>query len=192
MMSSAMPSAKNSWSGPGDIFQVLFAAIGERGVQAVADIVMHPGRNSHAARRRNLLQPGGDVDAVAQDVVAINDDVTQVNTDAEDYAPVLINAGVAFRHALLNFDHALGRIHHGGELQQQAIAHGLDDAAAMFGNLAVDHFRPVGPQTGQGPSLVHAHELGIADYVGGYDGRQPALCSLRHHSHQTMPIPVRQ
>jgi hypothetical protein len=164
--------------GPRDVFQALFAAVRESSLQAVADILMHSGGYRHAARRRDLLQAGGDVDAVAQNIIAVDDDVAQIDANAECDAVIFLDVGIACRHALLHFDHALGGIHHGGEFQQQAIAHGFDDAAAVALDQCVDQFRAMAAQVGKRAGFVHAHQPGIANHVGRNNGRQSALSAL--------------
>jgi len=104
--------------GPGDIFQGLRATVRKGSIQAVAYILMHAGGYGHAVWLRNLLQAGGDINAVAQDVFAVNNNIAQNNANAEDNAPRHIDAVVACPNALLDLDHALGGVYHGGEFQQ--------------------------------------------------------------------------
>jgi len=61
-----------------------------------------------------------------------------------------------------------------------AIAHCLDDPAAVFGNPAVNQFRPVVTQGRKGTSLVRAHQARIGNNISRYDGRQPVLRFLSH------------
>jgi hypothetical protein len=55
------------------------AAVVERGVETITHILMPAARYANPSRRRDLLQTGGDVGAVAKDVVALNDDVAKVD-----------------------------------------------------------------------------------------------------------------
>ena len=109
-------------------------------------IFIYPPRYRYTAGLGNLLQSGGDVDAVAQNVLAINDDITEVDANPEDDAPSFICAFVAFGHAFLHFDHALRGFYDRREFQQQTIAHGFDDTPAVFSNFTVDQFSPMRPQ----------------------------------------------
>ncbi len=80
----------------------------------------------------------------------------------------------------LPIDGAIDRIDDAGELDQQAIAHQLDDAPAV----ALDH----GPQdllaqvpdAAQCAGLVLPHQAGISDHIGGQDRGESAL-------HQGLP-----
>jgi|SRR5271163_754145 len=80
----------------------------------------------------------GDVDAVAVEVVALNDHVAEIDADAQFHAVVRPDARVSLRHRLLHLDRAAHRIDDAGKFDQQAVAGGLDDAAAMFGDFRID------------------------------------------------------
>src|SRR4030095_2287542 len=110
------------------------------------------------SRRRDLLQTGRDVDAVAKDVVALDDDVADVDADAEGNAPILGYPGGAVGDRLLHFNSTAHGIDDAGELQQQAIAGGLDDATAVAGDGRVDNFLPNGLQRRQRAALVLDHQ----------------------------------
>ncbi len=84
------------------------------------------------------LKPRRDVDAVAEDVVAVDDDVADVDADAKHDALVLGLLGIAVQHAALDSDRASDRVDHAGKLDEQAVAGGLDDAAAMAGDGRID------------------------------------------------------
>ena len=57
-----------------------------------------------------------------------------IDADAEFDAPVGRHVGVALRHSALHLDGAAHRIDDAGELDQDAVAGGLDDAAAVLGD----------------------------------------------------------
>ena len=76
------------------------------------------------------FQPRRDVDAVAQNVVALDQHIAEVDADAIDDALGLRNVGVALGHQLLDRDRAFDGGDDGGKLQQQPVAHRLDDAPA--------------------------------------------------------------
>ena len=85
-----------------------------------------------------LLQAGGDVDAVAVDVLALDDHVAEVDADAERDALGLGHVPLALGHALLDRDRAGDRVDDAGELDQRAVAHQLDDPALVLGDQRVD------------------------------------------------------
>jgi hypothetical protein len=97
-------------------------------------------RDANAARLGQRLQPRRDIDSVAEDVATIDDDVTEIDADAKADAPRLRNVPVAVEHGALDLGSAAHRVDDTAELHQQSVAGGLDDAAAMFGDLRVDEF----------------------------------------------------
>src|SRR6266446_4510810 len=83
------------------------------------------------------FEPCGDIDAVAVNVVLVNDDVAEIDADAELDAALLGDAVIAQCHFALQFDRARHRIDDAGEFDQQPVAGGLHDAAAMLGDPGV-------------------------------------------------------
>ena len=79
-----------------------------------------------------LLETRRDVDAVAMPVRALHDHFAEVDSNANIDALILRLAGVSLRHSSLDIDRALNRIDDAPELGQEAIAHELEDAAAML------------------------------------------------------------
>ena len=72
-------------------------------------------RQADSVRLGDPLESRGDIDAVAHQVaVGLLDHVAEVNPDAKFDLPLMRQAGVAFRHPVLEFDGA---------------AHGVDYAA---------------------------------------------------------------
>jgi hypothetical protein len=48
-----------------DVLEGLPPEVAYRGVDAVANLILHRGRHANAARRRQAFKPRGDVDAIA-------------------------------------------------------------------------------------------------------------------------------
>ena len=136
--------------------------------------------DGYAAGFADLLQARRDIDAVAEDVIALDGDIAQVNPNAEADGSLVGDAVVPLDHTFLNADAAFDGGDNAGKLQQQAIAHRLDDAPAMFGDQGVDQFGAVRAQSAERTGFVRTHKTRIADNVSGYDGREPALGPLRH------------
>ena len=84
--------------GARDVLHRLLAEIGEGQRQLVPDLLVGRARDADAAGLAQRLQPGGDVDAVAENVVAVDDDVADIDADAEDDLLVFGNGRVAARH----------------------------------------------------------------------------------------------
>ncbi len=74
------------------------------------------------ARTRNALQPRGDVDTVAENVIAFDNHIPQVNADAEFDAALLRHIGVSLPNSALNLYGARHRAHHAWEFHEDTIA----------------------------------------------------------------------
>src|ERR1700688_1314565 len=73
----------------GDGLQPPFAEIANRNVELPSDLVVGGVGEADAARRRDALEPGGDIDAVAHEVaVALDHDIAEIDADPELDAPV--------------------------------------------------------------------------------------------------------
>jgi len=66
----------------------------------------------------------------------------------------------------LYFDRAAHRIDHAGELDDQAVAHGARNTAAMCEDLGIDQVAPDRLERRQSALFVDPHEAGVADNIG--------------------------
>ena len=149
----------------GDVLDLLRAEILEGKAQLVQDLIAHDPADADPARIGQRLQPRGDIDAIAEDVVAVDDDVADIDADAKVESLIGCNACVALRHAALHVDRAAHRIDDAREFHQQAVTGGLDDPAVVFGDLGIDKLPPVGLQRRQGAAVVRAHETRVAGHI---------------------------
>src|SRR5271166_1773892 len=154
--------------------------------------------DANAARLANALQPRGDIDAVAQNVLAVDQHVAETDADAVGDASGFGSAGVAFGHLLLHQNRAFDRRDDGRKFQQDPIAHRLDEPPAESAN---DRRRCLAmfPDRPRRPRLVLAHEARVADDVGGEDRGEAAgggHCSgtpaLGRPSLRNSPAPLRK
>src|SRR5207247_4754247 len=83
---------------PRDVLDLLLARVVEGEVELVAHLIAHDTADADAARLGERLEAGGDVDAVAIDVVVVADDVADIDADAELDALVGRTIAVAPRH----------------------------------------------------------------------------------------------
>ena len=165
----------------GDVLDALFAEILEVDRKLVANLIAGGARDADAAGPGQCFEPRGDVDAVAEDVLALDDHVAHVDADAELEPALLGNARVAPGHGVLDLDRALHGIDDAGELGQEAIAHGLDDAPVTGRDHRLDQLAKMGLEGAERARFVGPHQPRVADHVGGQDRRQPArLVRLIH------------
>ena len=101
--------------------------------------------DQHPAGLAQLLQPGGDVDPVAHQVVALDHHVAEIDADPEHDAPVGRRLGLPVGDHLLDRDRAGDGIDHRGELDDRPVAHQLDDAALVLGQQRVDRLLAQAP-----------------------------------------------
>ena len=135
---------------PLDVLEPLLAEGREAAVELALEVVVGGARDHDPARLGELLEPGGDVDAVAVEVaVVLADHVAEVDADAEADALLLGHLRLALRHAALDRDRAGDRVDDARELAERAVAHELDDAAAVLGDERLDQLLAVRLEPGE-------------------------------------------
>src|SRR5437764_12090569 len=122
---------------PSDVLDLLLSHILKAKIDFVAHLVAHNLADADPARFGQGFQARGDIDAVAIDVVRVDDDVAEIDADAELDPPRLRNTGIVPSHLALQFGRAAHRIDDAGEFDQEPVSGGLDDAAAMPGDIGV-------------------------------------------------------
>jgi len=135
-------------------------------------ILVHPRGDAYAAGRREAFDAHRDVDAFAEDVVAVMRDVADIDAEPEHDTARRSHVAVARRHLPLHRDRALDRVHGRGELDQQAVAGGLDDTAAVARDRGVDQLAAMGTQRRLRAGLVDPDHAAVAGDVRREDGRE--------------------
>ena len=128
------------------------------------------------------FQPGGDIDAVAENVVIVDDDVADMDADAKCDAAILRHGRIGLRHGALNVERAAHRVDRAGEFDQHAVAGRLDDAAAMFGDFRIDQRAPAVLESRQSSLFVASHEPAVTDDVCRKNGCETALHAGARHT----------
>src|SRR5262249_43565047 len=123
--------------------------------------VAHGAGDIDAARLRHRLQPRGHIDAIAVDVVTHADDVADVDADSEHDPLHRRHRLVALGHAALHFDRTAHGIDRACELDQQAVARRLDDAARVAGDGGVYQFPAAPIQRTKRPDLTGPHRVAV-------------------------------
>src|SRR4051812_29942486 len=101
-----------------------------------------------------------------------------MDTDAELDAPVRRDYCISLGHCALYRERAAHRVDDARKFDKQSIAGGLDDAAAMLGDLRITQFAPDCPQGGERALFVSPHEPRVAGDICRQDRSQSALDPL--------------
>jgi len=164
----------------GNVLQPPFADFLEADSDFAAHLVAHLGGNTYAARLCVLLQACCQVDAISIEVLSLDDDIAEIDADAHGRASVERCFGSRFRQSLLERHRALDGIDRAGELDQHAVAHDLEDAAAVTCDERLQCLA-LRPDGGNCARLVLLHQPGVTNHVGGQDGSQSTLNALPGH-----------
>jgi hypothetical protein len=128
---------------PRDILDLVLPGIREIERQLVPDRVPHYARDRDAAWLGECLKSCRDVDTVTEQVTFLGDYIAKSDAHPKGNARLWWRASVPRDHSALNLDRATHGLNGTGELDQHAIAGGLDDLPAMFLDLRIDEFSPV-------------------------------------------------
>jgi hypothetical protein len=144
----------------------VLARVLERHRELAVDLLVHGAGHEHAARVREGLQPGGDVDAVAVDPRVVVDDIAEIDADPKAHASVLGHGLIAGGHDSLDLDRAFGGTDDAGKFSEDAITGGVDDPTSVAGDQRQDHAL-MRLEVAHGGRLVFVHEPAVAGDVGG-------------------------
>ena len=161
-----------------DVLQALKAHIIVGEIDLAADLPVCVVRDADAARLRDSFEAGGDVDAIAKNIVVIDDNVTDVNADTKFDPVVRRHVGILRSHIALNFDRASRRIHRTGKLDQHAVARGLDDAAPMLDDLRIEKSFSECLQLAERALFIGAHEPAVTGDICRQNSRQSPFHAL--------------
>src|SRR5207248_8015022 len=84
-----------------DILELLLASILKSHIQSIPHLLMRGIRDADAAWLRNTFQAGGNIDAIAEDVIACDQHVAEIDADTEQHLAVLGHIRVPLGHALM-------------------------------------------------------------------------------------------
>src|SRR5262245_31612973 len=161
-----------------DVLERDLALVVETHIDPVTDLIMNSTRDRNASRDSDAFEPRCNIDAITEDIVVVDDDVSQMDADAELDPLGLRYLRVLVSHAALNFDGASRCIDGTGKFDEHAIASGLDDAAAMFGDCGVDKRFFESLQLRQRAFLVGTNQAAITGDIRRQDSCQSPLYGL--------------
>src|SRR6516164_1283016 len=154
---------------PGDVLDLLLAEVLETEFEPVAYLIADDPADADTTWLGQGLQPRGDIDPVAEDVVSLNEHVAEVDADAElDQVPWRRTL-VAVGHCPLHLDGTTHRVNHARELRQEAVAGVLYDQAPVLPDLRIDQLPEMGLEPFVGPLLIRPHQPRIPGDISGED-----------------------
>ena len=115
------------------------------------------------------LEPGGDVDAIAEDVVAIDDDVAEIDTDPQLETAFGRDRVVDGTRRSLHLEGAVQRVDDARKIRQKAVACGADDPSAVRRYQRVDSAAEPSERLMR-TRFVLAHQAAETDHIGMQNG----------------------
>jgi hypothetical protein len=163
-----------------DVLDLLIAQIVEPQRQLVAEVIPRDGRDADRPRLSEGFKASSDVDPVAEQILAVDHDIADMHTNAELHRLVGGTAGVFGSERCLHRDGTSDGIDRAGEVGDDAVTSGVEDAAPVRRDQFVDDCA-AGRQPSQRADLVARHQPALAGDVGGEDRGQFALYRLDGH-----------
>jgi hypothetical protein len=165
------------WSG--DVLEFLLPEINECFLDPVTHLAVGVIGEADTSRLSNPFEARCNVDAVAHQIaVALLDHVPQVDANAKLDAALGRQPSVALDHAVLHVDGAADGVDDASELDEDAVAGTLDDAAMMQGDGWINQVAAQRPQPRQRSLLVGSGKPALASHIGRQNGRE--FAGLRH------------
>ena len=94
------------------------------------------------------LKSRGDIDPIAENIIAVDDDIAEIHPNAILNARVICAAAFASARFSLHIDRATDGILRAAKFYKQTIACRLNDPPPVFGDFRVDQFSAMGSLPG--------------------------------------------
>jgi len=150
-------------------FEALLTHIGKLGLDLAAHLPEGVFGNANPIGLGHPLQPGRDVDAVAEDVVTLDQHIAKVDADTPFHSPVAGKRGVPLRRQALQRQGAFDGAHHRGELDQHTVARCLEDPPAALGNDRIGR-DPMVTHRLRRARFIEPHQPAVANDISREDG----------------------
>jgi hypothetical protein len=147
-------------------------------IELVSDMIVYRLRDANSAGLGERLDPGGDVDAIAKDVVAIDDYIAEVDTDPQLEPAFGRERIVDPTRGALHLDGAVDRVDDTREIGKQAVARCTDDPSAMRPDKGVDNAAKLAERSMRA-CLIHTHQPAETDYIRVQNGGEFPLPGRR-------------
>ena len=141
-------------------------------------MIAHRSRDADAARRTFGLKPRRHIHRVAVEVSAIGNRVAKVDADAEADGSIRRLIAIMDRNLLLHLHRTAHRSIDAVEHDEQRVAAGLNDPAAMLLDRRVDQVAAERTQPCKRPCVIQADQAAVTHHVGIDHGDQlpPIWC----------------
>ena len=157
---------------PSDVLQIERPKLLEHQIEPAMHMIAHGSRDADTARRTFGLKSRRHIHRVAVQVSPIGNRVAKVDPDAEADGSIWRLISVVDRNLLLHLHGTAHRPVDAVEHDEQGVAAGLDDPAAMLLDRRIDQVSPESPQPLEGSRVVQADQAGVANHVGIDHGDQ--------------------
>src|SRR5262249_29859364 len=118
----------------------LLAHILEAKVELSDCILLDACRNTNSAWIGQTFQPSSNIHAITENITILNNHVANIDAHSQLNAFLGINAGIMLSHDGLNLGRTSKGIDYTGELNQQTVSCGFDDAASILSDHRVNNF----------------------------------------------------
>src|SRR6516165_7262222 len=133
-------------------------------IELVPDLIINGLRYADGARLGERLEAGGDINAVAKDVVTVDDHIAEVDANPQLETALGRDRVVDGARGALHFHGAFQRIDDARKIRQQAVTGRADDPSAVRSDQRVDGAAQF-TQGLVGTRLVFAHQPAETGYI---------------------------
>jgi hypothetical protein len=120
--------------GPNRLGDILNAMAAKRAVvegELILNLLVDSVRNAHSTRLGECLEPRGDINAIAEDVLTIYYHIAEIDADPQLETALACDKLVECPRGALHLNGAVHRVDDACEICQQTITGAADDAPAM-------------------------------------------------------------
>src|SRR5467141_4783233 len=140
-------------------------------IELIPDLVVDGLRDADRPGLCECLEPRGNIDAVAEDIVAIDDNVAEIHTDPQLEATLQRDGVVHCTRRSLHLESATERVDDARKIRQQAVTCGADDPSAMRRDQRVDGAAELAERSMRA-GLILAHQAAEPDHIRMQNGRE--------------------
>jgi hypothetical protein len=146
-------------------------------IELVPDLIVDGLRDADCTGLGQRFEPGGDVNAVTEDIAAVDDYVAEIDADAHLQPAFERHRVVDGVRRPLHLDGAAQRVDDTCKIRQQAVSGGADDSPPMRCDQRVDGAAQL-PERSMRAGLVLAHQPAEPDHIRMQNGGELPLLEV--------------